>query len=274
MKSNILLFSILLVTLSSLTACKKQSTKQRLLSEIENFQIDTIKAKPVDTANMNRADSCRYRADGVLRHYPEMYHATDNVTKTYQLWVEKESDFIQKVFVGKDSKLQAIFDRNREKLNSRLEKLNFIEPMTAIIIDGAGVASFSDVQITNTPDEKAITECYRQIMRRIRSGIKSSKDDYSSDEMRSACEVARRAWMNYINSIDELMGTLPAECQPAMQQGMHNIICLHVIDLHNCYVQYWNATIPGFVLKDDCTQEKLESSSFEALNQCESMEKK
>lgn len=274
MKKALLFLVLSLTIFSLLTSCKKHSAKQKLLSEVENYQIDTIKAKPVDTANMNRADSCRYRADEVLRHYPEMYHATDNVTKTYKLWVEKESDFIQKVFVGKDSKLQAIFAKNREKLNSRLEKLNFIEPMTAIIIDGAGAASFSDVQITNTPDEKAITECYRQIMRRIRSGIKSSQNDYSSDEMRSACEVARRAWMNYINSIDELMGTLPAECQPAMKQGIHNIICLHFIDLHNCYVQYWNATIPGFVLKDDCTQERLESSTFEALNQCESMEKK
>ena len=262
------------MSLTFFAACKKQTTKQRLLSEIESYQIDTIKAKPVDFANMNRADSCRYRADEVLRKYPEMYHATDDVTKTYKLWMEKENDFIQKVFIGKNSKLQAIFTKNREKLNSRLEKLNFIEPMTAIIIDGADAASFADTKITATPDEKEITECYRQIMSRIRSGIKNTKTDYSSDEMRSACEVARRAWLNYIKSIDELMATLPAECQPAMQQGIHNIISLHAIDLHNCYVQYWFEHQPGFILKDDCTQEMFESSTFEALNLCESMEKK
>lgn len=274
MKSKILLFTILLATLTFFAACKKQSTKQRLLSEIENFQIDTIKAKPVDTANMDRADSCRYRADGVLRHYPEMYHATDDVTKTYNLWLEQERDFIQKVFVGKDSKTQTIFTKNTENLNRRLELLNFIEPLTAIIIDGAEAASFSDTKLTNTPDEKAITECYRTIMLRIRSGIKNSNDDYSSDEMRTACEKARRYWLNYISSINELIGTMPAGCQPAMQQSIRNIICMHAIDLHNCYVQYWFNGQPGFILKDDCTQETFDSSTFDALNLCYSMNKK
>lgn len=274
MKSFLKISIFFVAALSLFTACKQQTTKQRLLSEIENYQIDTIKAKPVDTANMNRADSCRYRANEVLRHYPEMYHATDDVTKTYNLWLEKENDFIQKVFVGKDSKSQALFNKNREKLNSRLERLNFIEPMTAIIIDGAQTASFADTKLTDTPDEKATTECYRNIMSRIRSGIKSSKNEYSSDEMRSACEVARRAWLNYIQSIDELMATLPAECQSAMQQGMRNIICLHVIDLHNCYIQYWHDSQPGFILKDDCTQDAYSASNFEALNLCNSMEKK
>lgn len=274
MKSFLKISIFFVSALSLFTACKQQNTKQRLLSEIENYHIDTIKAKPVDTANMNRADSCRYRADEVLRKYPEMYHATDDVTKTYNLWMEKEKDFIQKVFVGKDTQSQAIFAKNREKLNSRLQRLNFIEPMTAIIIDGAQTASFADTKLTTTPDETAMTQCYRQIMLRIRSGVKSSKNDYSSDEMRSACEVARRAWLNYINSIDELMATLPAECQPAMQQGMSNIICLHAIDLRNCYVQYWHSSEPGFILKDDCPQKLFESSNYEALNFCESMEKK
>lgn len=274
MKSNILLFTILLATLSFFTACKKQTTKQRLLDEIENYQIDTIKAKPVDTANMNRADSCRYRADAVLRHYPEMYHATDDVAKTHKLWLEQERDFIQKVFVGKDSKTQAIFAKNTEKLNRRLEQLNFIEPLTAIIIDGAKAASFADTKLTRIPDEKAITGCYRTIMLRIRSGIKNSNDDYSSDEMRTACEKARRYWLNYINSINELIGTMPAECQPAMQQSIRNIICMHAIDLHNCYIQYWFDGQPGFILKDDCTPEMFESSTFEALNLCKSMDKK
>lgn len=274
MKSHINISILLIVLLSVFCACKKQNTKQRLLSNIENYQIDTIKAKPVDMANMSRADSCRYRADEVLRKYPEMYHATDDVTKTYNLWIEKEREFIQKVFVGKDSKSQAIFNKSREKLNSRLERLNFIEPMTAIIIDGADASAFSDTKITTIPDEDAITDCYRKIMLRIRSGIKGSKDEYSSDEMRSVCEVARRAWLNYIQSINKLMGTLPAESQAVMQQGIQNIICLHAIDLHNCYIQYWNAAVPGFVLKDDCTQEMFESSTFEALNMCKNMDKK
>lgn len=274
MKSNLFLFLILLSMLSLFTACKKQTTKQKLLSEIENFQIDTIKAKPVDTANMNRADSCRYRADDVLRHYPEMYHATDNVTRAYRLWMELERDFIEKVFVGKDHKAKTLFERNNEKLDHRLEKLNFIEPLTAVIIDGAETSSFADTKLTTTPDEKAITDCYRKIMFRIKSGINSSKNDYSSDEMRTACERARRAWTEYIKSIDELLNTMPAECQVPMQQAIHNIICLHAIDLHNCYVQYWHDGTPGFILKDDCTPEAFASSAFEALNLCESMEKK
>ncbi len=273
MKYYIKISIFIAVALTVFCACKNQNTKQRLLSEIENYQIDTVKAKPVDMANMSRADSCRYRADEVLRKYPEMYHATDDVTKTYNLWMEKERDFIQKVFVGKDSKMQAIFTKNKEKLDRRLERLNFIEPMTAIIIDGADASAFADTKIS-PPDESAITDCYRKIMFRIGSGIKSSKDEYSSDEMRSACEVARRAWLNYIKSVDKLMGTLPAESQDVMQQGIHNIICLHAIDLHNCYIQYWKAPVPGFVLKDDCSPEMFESSTFEALNMCKNMDKK
>ena len=245
-----------------------------MLTEIEHYNIDTIKAKPIDTAHMDRADSCRYRADNVLRKYPEMYHATDDVTKAYSKWIDLERDFILKVFVNKDSKSNAIYAKNNTKLNNRLQHLNFIEPLTAIIIDGAEATSFVDTKLKNTPDEKAITEYYRNIMFRIRDGIKSSKDNYSTDEMRSACEKARRAWLDYIKSTDALLRTMPAECLPAMQQSISNIICLHAIDLHNCYVQYWSATVQSFVLKDDCTPEMFESSTFEALNQCESIEKK
>lgn len=272
MKSHFYIY--LLLALSLFTACKKQDTKHRLLTEIEHYNIDTIKAKPVDMASMDRADSCRYRADEVLRKYPEMFHATDDVTKKYKLWLEQERDFITKVFVGKDSKTKAIYSKNTQRLSQRLEQLNFIEPLTAVIIDGADASSFSSTKLTTTPDEKAITDCYRTIMFRIGSGIDSSKNDYSSDEMRTACERARRSWLKYIQATDEILQALPEECRPAMQQGIRNIICLHAIDLRNCYAQYWLDRQPEFILKDDCTQEAFEASDYTVLNMCKVMEKK
>lgn len=252
-------------------SCKDKSPQQKMLTEIEHYNIDTIKAKPIDTAHMDRADSCRYRADNVLRKYPEMYHATDQVTTAYRKWADLERDFIQKVFVGKDRTTNATFSKARTRLDHRLQQLNFIEPLTAIIIDGQ--STFADTKLTATPDDKAVTEYYRKPMFMIRDGISDTKTEYSTDEMRSACEKARRAWLDYIHSTDILLKTMPDDLRPIMQQAVRNIVCLHAIDLRNCYAQYWFNGQPGFVLKDDCPQDVFDASSYEALSFCPNMEK-
>lgn len=246
------------------TSCKKQNTKQRILSNVENLQYDTIKARPVDMSNMTHADSCRYRADEVLRKYPEMYHATDIVTEAYNKWASQEREFIEKTLVGKNGHGRHAFDNKAAALEHRLQQLNFIEPLMAIIIDGADESSFRSTNLS-TPDEDAMKQYYRTIFLRIGDGIKNTNNDYSSDEMRTACEKARLDWSNYIKKANELLQTMPAECQPAMYQAICNIICLHAIDLHNCYVQYWTDHVPGFILKDDCQNEDFEAADYKAL---------
>lgn len=263
---KILSFVILSFALLTLfTACKKQDTKQQMISNVEHLKYDTIVAKPVDVASMNRADSCRYRADNVLRRYPEMYYATDHLTEAYKTWEAQERDFVEKVFVGKGRKNKSILAKNAQKLSNRMEQLNFIEALTAIVIDGADAEAFKNTNLSNVSDEKLMTECYRKIFFSIHDGIKSSNDDYSSDEMRTACEQARRSWLNYIKATDELLGTMPADVRAPMQQAIHNIICLHAIDLRNCYVQYWHENIPGFVLNDNCEEEQFEAADYTAL---------
>lgn len=273
MRKVLSLFIISFAVFSLLSACKSRSAKQQMLSNVEHLQYDTIVAKPVDLSSRNRADSCRYRADVVLRKYPEMYHATDHVTEAYKKWESQERDFIEKVFVGKDQTNKKNLAGHAQKLNQRLEQLNFIEPLTEIIADGADAEVLTTTRLTTIPDEKTMNECYRKIFFSISDGIATSNNDYSSDEMRTACERARLSWLNYIKATDELLGTMPAEVRTAMQRAIQNIICLHAIDLRNCYVQYWASNLPGFVLTDDCKDEDLEACNYSALNMCRWMRK-
>ncbi|MDE7086424.1 MAG: hypothetical protein K2O48_07055, partial [Prevotella sp.] len=68
-----------------LTGCggkkERKATSAQLIEQVEQFGIDTIEAKPGETL-------CSNSVDGVLRHYPELYHATRKAVKAYDKWVE------------------------------------------------------------------------------------------------------------------------------------------------------------------------------------------
>lgn len=266
MKSSLSIVTILLLLFSVFTSCKQQTAKQRLISKIENYNIDTIEAKPVDISTLDSAGLFRQSVDEVLRHYPEMYHAMDNATHAYNTWIKAERLFIERDFVGKNSKALQVFAQNAASLDNRFLQLNFIKPLKSIIIDDAEASAFENTKLTMTLDEKYVKSCYRTTMYAICDGIQNSTDDYSSDEMRTACERARLAWNDYINATNNLIASMPSECQPAMIIAMREIVNLHIIDLHNCYIQYWapNHQVP--LLNDTSSDEDLESSSFEALS--------
>ena len=60
---------------------ERKATSSQLIGQVEQFSIDTIVTKPGDTLVNNTVD-------GVLRHYPELYRATQKAVKAYDKWVE------------------------------------------------------------------------------------------------------------------------------------------------------------------------------------------
>ena len=67
------------------TACndkkpQRAATSSQLIENVQQLGIDTIEAVPGDTL-------CNETVDEVLRHYPELYHATKKARKAYDIWV-------------------------------------------------------------------------------------------------------------------------------------------------------------------------------------------
>ena len=60
---------------------ERKATSSQLIGQVEQFSIDTIVTTPGDTLVNNTVD-------GVLRHYPELYRATQKAVKAYDKWVE------------------------------------------------------------------------------------------------------------------------------------------------------------------------------------------
>lgn len=262
---------IIILTLSfTFIGCKQKNTKQQLINEIEHYRIDTIEAKPVDTNNMTDAQRCRYRADEVLRKYPEMYHAADKVQKKFDRWKEQELIFIDRVFVNKDKEHAAVYRKQEKILLERLDKLNFIYPLCAVLCDDAETdGNVSARNDASDADNEEANSPYRKIMFIVNDGIKESAATYSTDEMRSAVEKARRAWTDYMSVMPELLKTMPEQCVPYMENAIETFKRLHDVDLHNCYLTYWSNIKPAWLLKDDCTDEQLSTSNYEALKMCE-----
>lgn len=82
MNLRILVFAVCAAIL--LTACggKKQrtSSSSQLIEQTERLGIDTVEMTPGDTL-------CNSTVDEVLRHYPELYKATEKAQQTYDTWV-------------------------------------------------------------------------------------------------------------------------------------------------------------------------------------------
>lgn len=258
---------IIILTLSfAFVGCKQKSTKQSLIEDVEQFHIDTIEAKPVDTNNMTDAQRCRYRADEVLRKYPELYHATDKVQKLYDKWEERERIFIETVFVNKQKKVASVFQKNEKKLNARFDKKNFIFPLCAVLSDDTENTNLVSLPLQITDDEKTYTDVYREITFAIPDAIKSSDKSYSTDELRTAAEKARRAWLEYINAMPDFINELPEQCRDRMMTALLRIKTLQLIDLKNCYGNYWLSGKQGWLLPDDAPQDRVDNAEMLGLH--------
>ena len=170
---------LIVFTMLLLSACggKKEhhTTSAQLIEQVEQFSIDTIVTKPGDTLVNNTVD-------GVLRHYPELYRATQKAVKAYDKWVE-----ISKVS-GLKVKPETL------NVNALLDETLFGENTQ----DADSAWQYLPV----------IDSLYIQALVNIPSG------QSDTDTRKSAIGRTRRAWLTYAENLQALQPTLPEECRP------------------------------------------------------------
>ncbi len=170
---------LIVFTMLLLSACggKKEhhTTSSQLIEQVEQFSIDTIVTKPGDTLVNNTVD-------GVLRHYPELYRATQKAVKAYDKWVE-----ISKVS-GLKVKPETL------NVNALLDETLFGENTQ----DADSAWQYLPV----------IDSLYIQALVNIPSG------QSDTDTRKSAIGRTRRAWLTYAENLQALQSTLPEECRP------------------------------------------------------------
>ena len=70
-----------------LAACGGKKAEQKsaseLIADVDHFQVDTIVAAPADTLVGSSVDH-------VLRHYPELFRATEKAQKAFDKWAAQE----------------------------------------------------------------------------------------------------------------------------------------------------------------------------------------
>lgn len=268
MRKAVIITLYILTIMFSLSACKQKSKEQTLIENIEQFHIDTIVAKPLDkpVAEMTAAEKCRYKADMILRKYPELYNATDMVQKLYYKWIEREKDFIHIALINKDKESEQIFSRNEEKFNARMEELYFVEPLCAAIYEDNTAGYLTPMKMQMIPDKKILENCYYAVAFALPDGEKDSSKGYSTDERRTACGRAMKAWEEYINAFEVFLPAVPEQCRTDVETGLIKIRQKHIIDLKNIYLSLWTNNKPAWLLNDDATDEQIKEDNKEILN--------
>jgi hypothetical protein len=78
---------ILMLSTLVLAACGGKKVEQKsaseLIADVDHFQVDTIVAAPADTLVGSSVDH-------VLRHYPELFRATEKAQKAFDKWAAQE----------------------------------------------------------------------------------------------------------------------------------------------------------------------------------------
>ena len=154
---------------------ERKATSSQLIGQVEQFSIDTIVTTPGDTLVNNTVD-------GVLRHYPELYRATQKAVKAYDKWVEilKVSGLKVKPETLHINNLldETLFGENTQDADSTWQYLPVIDSL------------------------------YIQALINIPSG------QPDTDSRKSAIGRTRRAWKTYAEHLQSLQSTLPEECRP------------------------------------------------------------
>lgn len=156
------------------TACSsnksKPSQQQRdqLLEAITQFNIDTLDARPQDTIFSNEAGS-------VLRHYPELYHATLRAKKAFDKWTQQSQE---------------------AGLTGRTDMMDI-----SAIIDETLLSTIEE-DATPWPTLASTDSLYLQLL------ANESDINRKSDIGRT-----RRAWLNYTEQLQRLLQAVPEECR-------------------------------------------------------------
>ena len=160
------------------TACNgkkdRAANSSQLIENVAQLGIDAVEAVPGDTL-------CNTTVDEVLRHYPELYHATKKAKKAYDVWVAS----------SKDSRLKvkpATMD-----VSTILDETLF----GSETIDADSVWQYLPT----------IDSLYIQAIVSIESG----KPD--TDQRKTAIGRMRKAWQAYVGQLQAMGSAIPEDCR-------------------------------------------------------------
>lgn len=230
-------------------AKEKSENKQDLLEAIAHYNVDTI-----DTSNKEPIGSSD--VDEVLRHYPELYHAMENVQKFYNKWVETEQDMIATVYVGKEKGRVAKSKKHEARFAQRLE-----ERSVATLLDYVLFSSEEAKDVEFIDDELA-SDYYLTIMSSIADGMNEDGEHAKTDAMRSAVGYARRAWADYLAAAHKMIDAVPEGARARYIKAVNEMVRHHRVDLANRYYPYYTGDTPAWLLKDDATDDDIKQFEF------------
>ena len=218
-----------------------------------------------DASQYFSACYARYCIDDVLRHYPELYHAADIVEKSYNKWVERENSMIDMAFVGKGAKRTNLANFKYALLTARFQNLNAIEQLCQILND-----KYKPTGKETTLTDDDFTNVYRMILSKVKDH--TGNGNFSANEIKSSIEKARKGWLEYAGSLPGLVEAMPKDDRLMMADAVNRIMRLHLIDMKNMYMSYWNDVKPAWLLQDNATAEDARKSEIQAYHYCEWME--
>lgn len=169
------MFTLCMVLLC--TACndkKKQraATSSQLIENVQQMGIDTIEAVSGDTLYNTTVGE-------VLRHYPELYHATKKARKAYDVWVTASKDC-------------------RLKLKPSLIDVSTI--LDESLFGSETIDADSAWQHLTTIDS-----LYIQAIVNIPSGMSDT------DLRKTAIGRMRKAWQNYVQQLQAMESAIPED---------------------------------------------------------------
>lgn len=230
-------------------AKQRSANKQNLLENIAHFDVDTI-----DTTDKEPIGSSD--VDEVLRHYPELYYAAENVQKLYNKWAETEQAMITTVYVGKEKSRVAKAKKNEARFAKRLE-----ERSVATLLD---YVLFSSEEPTDVEfiDDESTSDFYLSIMSTISDDMIENGQHAKTDAMRSAVGYARRTWADYLSAAQKMIDAVPEESRARYIKVVNEMVRLHRVDLANRYYPYYTGDTPAWLLKDDATDDDIKQFEF------------
>lgn len=160
-----------------LAACsgkkERKATGSELIEDVARFGIDTIEAKPGDML-------CDETVDGVLRHYPELYHATQKAKKAYEKWAEQSE---------------------QTHLNMKTKTMDIAAILQETFFGEQTVDADSAWQYLNTIDS-----LYIQAIGSVPDG------QPDTDMLKSSVGRTRKAWQAYTQRLQDMTSTIPTSC--------------------------------------------------------------
>lgn len=241
---------------TALTSCKsksKEESKQDLIAAIEHYNID-----PVDTTG--KAPLGSPDVNEILCHYPELYHATENVQKLYAKWTEAEQNMVSVAFVGKNKARNAKAQKVQEKFTKHLDERSISHMLDFVLLgdDKLNAAEWT----TNEPT----SDLYLAIMSSIADGMAENAEHASTDDMRSAVGYARRAWKEYLDGLQKMIDVVPETTRARYIKAVNDAVRQHYIDLLNRYYNYYETETPGWLLPYDATDDAIQEFTFDAFH--------